>query len=139
MTSRTASGNCLIYRIRTHNINIWLAKTKASKAWAKRRNYEKNHLRFCCVCAVALLTGSCSKNEPERFTAKEIERYNFKKIKLKKINDYLFEVTNSEFYTRYYYNPYTFEDGFMGVKEWHGACSGIPSATTSFKISANLN
>ena len=77
------------------------------------------------VCAVALSIGSCSKDEPERFTAEEIEEYNFQQIKLKKINDFLFDVTNSEFYTRYYYNPYTYGDEFMGLKEWHGACSGV--------------
>ena len=77
------------------------------------------------VCAVALSIGSCSKDEPERFTAEEIEEYNFQQIKLKKINNYLFEVTNNDFYTRYYYNPYTYGDEFMGIKEWHGACAGV--------------
>lgn len=75
------------------------------------------------VCAMVLLCTSC--NKPESFTIEEIEEYNFQKINLKQINDYLFEVTNNDFYTRYYYNPYSVVDGFMGVKEWHGVCSGI--------------
>ena len=72
------------------------------------------------VCAVVLFTGSCSKDETEMFTAEEIEEYNFQKVELKKINDYLFEVTNNDFYTRYYFNPYSVGDEFMGLKEWHG-------------------
>lgn len=77
------------------------------------------------VCAVVLFTGSCSKDETEMFTAEEIEEYNFQKVELKKINDYLFEVTNNDFYTRYYFNPYSVGDEFMGLKEWHGVCAGV--------------
>ena len=77
------------------------------------------------VCAVVLFTGSCSKDETEMFTAEQIDEYNFQKVKLKRINDYLFEVTNNDFYTRYYFNPYSVGDEFMGLKEWHGVCAGV--------------
>ena len=77
------------------------------------------------VCAVVLFTGSCSKDETEMFTAEQIDEYNFQKVELKKINDYLFEVTNNDFYTRYYFNPYSVGDEFMGLKEWHGVCAGV--------------
>ena len=49
------------------------------------------------MCAVALSIGSCRKDEPERFSAEEIENY----------------------------NPYSFGDEFTGLKEWHGACAGV--------------
>ena len=77
------------------------------------------------VCAVVLFTGSCSKDETEMFTAEQIDEYNFQKVKLKRINDYLFEATNNDFYTRYYFNPYSVGDEFMGLKEWHGVCAGV--------------
>ncbi|MCQ2206009.1 MAG: linear amide C-N hydrolase, partial [Bacteroidaceae bacterium] len=77
------------------------------------------------VCAVVLFTGSCSKDETEMFTAEQIDEYNFQKVELKRINDYLFEVTNNDFYTRYYFNPYSVGDEFMGLKEWHGVCAGV--------------
>lgn len=81
----------------------------------------KTYKFFFVALAVCLLS-SCGE---EKFTMSELEDYNFKHITVKKVTDYLFEVNNDDYYTNYFFNPYTMGSEFNGVRNWHGACAGV--------------
>lgn len=85
----------------------------------------KKVLFMLALLIVVAYISSCRKDDMEKFSAEEIEEYNFQQIPVTKINDYLFEVTNSDFYTSYIFNPYSVGDEFNGLSTWHGVCTGI--------------
>lgn len=69
----------------------------------------------------------CTSDDIEKYTIDQIEDYNFKQIPIKEIGkgNYLYEVYNDDYETRYYYNPLSMSNDFNGVKQWHGVCAGI--------------
>lgn len=77
------------------------------------------------LCAAAATVTSCNGDDEEKYSIKEIDDYNYKHITIKKINDYLFELENEDYYTDYNYNPFSSGGEFNGVKRWHGVCAGV--------------
>lgn len=82
------------------------------------------------VAALCLTFASCSSdndnnNGEERYTIKELEEYNFKHVSISKVNDYLYEIDNADYYPDYYYNPFASGSEFNGVSKWHGVCAGV--------------
>lgn len=76
------------------------------------------------VCAVAMVFVSCSKDD-DKYTIEELEDYNYKHVAIKRVTDYVFELDNNDYYTKYYFNPYSAGGSFNGVAKWHGACAGV--------------
>lgn len=77
------------------------------------------------VAACAFI--GCSKDDVERYTIDEIEDYNFKHVPVKEVGEgnYLYEIFNDDYQTRYYFNPLSMSPDFNGVKQWHGVCAGV--------------
>lgn len=57
-------------------------------------NKTTNNFFALALMVVAMVFASCSKDDNEKFTVKELEEYNFKQVSINKINDYLYEVCN---------------------------------------------
>lgn len=91
-----------------------------------------NSVFALAVCASAMTVTSCTKEEtivmPDqtgKYTLKELEDYNFKHVTIKKVNDYLYEVDNNDYFASYNYNPFSSGAEFNGVKDWHGVCAAV--------------
>lgn len=70
---------------------------------------------------------SCSDDDAEKYTIDELEDYNYKQVPVKEVGtgNYLYEIYNDNYWTRYYYNPLAMSSEFNGVSQWHGVCAGI--------------
>lgn len=90
---------------------------------------KHNYLYLLLALCVGAVVMSCKpKNDPdteERYTLRELEDYNYSHVTIKKVTDYLYEVNNDNYFTNYYYNPFSSGTEFNGVKEWHGACAAV--------------
>lgn len=89
----------------------------------KKQDYFPMFVAGLCLAFI-----SCSKDkDEERYTFEELEEYNYKHIPVKSIDkgNYLFEVYNDDYWTKYYYNPLTMSNELNGVKQYHGVCAGI--------------
>lgn len=92
-----------------------------------------NSFLALAVCVSAMMVTSCSKekiievqtDQEGKYTLKELEDYNFKQVTIKKVNDYLYEVDNNDYYPSYFYNPFSSGAEFNGVKDWHGVCAAV--------------
>lgn len=87
-----------------------------------------NSFLALAVCAAAMSVASCSKDDSDKetkYSLKQLEDYNYKHVSIKKVNDYLYEVDNDDYYTSYNYNPFSSGGTFNGVKEWHGVCAAV--------------
>lgn len=62
-----------------------------------------------------------------KYTLEELEEYNYKQVPIKEIGsgNYLYEVYNDDYWTKYYFNPYAMSSDFNGVSQYHGVCAGI--------------
>lgn len=87
---------------------------------------KKFYLTLSLIALASFSIIGCSDN-PEKYSIDEIEDYNFKHIPVTEVGtgNYLYEIYNDDYETRYYFNPLSMSSEFNGVKQWHGVCGGV--------------
>lgn len=88
----------------------------------------KSNLLFASMIAASCLAFiGCKDDNTDKYSLEELEEYNFAHVPFTEVgkDNYLYEVYNDNYYTRYYYNPYSSGGEFNGMQKYHGVCAGI--------------